>query len=244
MVTVTVNNETRARAEAALDIATSRRRGGSRGGGNGKGPNGGGPTGGGPGGGGGDGHRRDWSPERYRIGVYVGLASILMMFTALASALIVRAGLPSSFDWRGGQMPSLVYLSTVLIIASSFTFALAKSALKKNVDGAYNLWLGLTLLLGLGFLATQFLAWRQLVARGVYLASNPHSSFFYVLTGLHAVHILGGLIALGYLFVFARRGASDNADTKRRTLTDVVGIYWHFMDLLWVFLFLLLFIWR
>lgn len=242
MDTVTVNNETRARAEAALDIATSRRRGGSRGG-NGKGPNGGGPPGGGPMGGG-DGHRRDWSPERYRIGVYVGLASILMMFTALASALIVRAGLPSSFDWRGGQMPSLVYLSTALIIASSFAFTRAKSALRRNVEGGYNLWLGLTLLLGFGFLASQFLAWQQLVARGVYLASNPHSSFFYVLTGLHAVHILGGMIGLGYLFIFARRAASEGADAKRRTLTDVVGIYWHFMDLLWVFLFLLLFLWR
>jgi cytochrome c oxidase subunit 3 len=240
--TVIANNETRTRAEAALDIATSRRRGG-RGGGNGKGPNGGGPGGGGPRGGG-DGHRRDWSPERYRIGVYVGLASILMMFTALASALIVRAGLPSSLDWRGGQMPSLVYLSTALIIASSFTFTRAKSALKKNVEGAYQLWLGLTLLLGLGFLASQFLAWRQLVAQGLYLASNPHSSFFYVLTGLHAVHILGGIIGLGYLFAIARRGAGDDADAKRRTLTDVVGIYWHFMDLLWVFLFLLLFLWR
>ncbi|HYH86859.1 MAG TPA: cytochrome c oxidase subunit 3 [Pyrinomonadaceae bacterium] len=242
VTTVTANGETQTRAEAALDIATSRRRGG-RSGGNGKGPNGGGPGGGG-GPKDGDGRRRDWSPERYRIGVYVGLASILMMFTALASALIVRAGLPSSFDWRGGQMPSLVYLSTALIIASSFTFTLAKSALKKNAEGAYNLWLGLTLLLGLGFLASQFLAWRQLVAQGLYLASNPHSSFFYVLTGLHAVHILGGLIGLGYLFVFTRRGTGTDADAKRRTLTDVVGIYWHFMDLLWVFLFLLLFLWR
>jgi cytochrome c oxidase subunit 3 len=240
VTTVTANSETQTRAEAALDIATSRRRGGARGG-NGKGPNGGGPGGGGSDG---DKRRRDWSPERYRIGVYVGLASILMMFTALASALIVRAGLPSSIDWRGGQMPSLVYLSTALIIASSFTFTRAKHALSRNVEGAYNLWLGLTLALGLGFLASQFLAWRQLVAQGVYLATNPHSSFFYVLTGLHAVHILGGIVGLGYLFVFARRGTDADADAKRRTLTDVVGIYWHFMDLLWVFLFLLLFLWR
>ena len=240
VTTVTANTETSTRADSALDIATSRRRGGPRGG-NGKGPNGGGPGGGGSGG---DKRRRDWSPERYRIGVYVGLASILMMFTALASALIVRAGLPSSFDWRGGQMPSLAYVSTALIILSSFTFARAKSALGKSAEGAYNLWLGLTLLLGLGFLASQFLAWRQLVAQGLYLATNPHSAFFYVLTGLHAVHILGGLIGLGYLFIFARRGEETDADAKRRTLTDVVGIYWHFMDMLWIFLFLLLFLWR
>jgi cytochrome c oxidase subunit 3 len=101
-----------------------------------------------------------------------------------------------------------------------------------------------TLLLGLGFLAAQVLAWRQLVAAGVYLASNPHSAFFYVLTGLHAIHLVGGVLALAYLHWFVRRAGGAEADLKRRALTDVVGIYWHFMDVLWVFLFLLLFFWR
>jgi cytochrome c oxidase subunit III len=82
------------------------------------------------------------------------------------------------------------------------------------------------------------------VAAGVYLASNPHSSFFYVLTGLHAVHLLGGIAALAYLHRFARRARGAEDELKRSALTDVVGIYWHFMDVLWVFLFLLLFFWR
>lgn len=240
VTTATSSTKTAARTDAALDIASIRRRGGH--GGNGKGPNGGGPGGDGPDGGGY--RRREWSPERYRIGVYVGLASILMMFTALASALVVRAGLPSSFDWHDGQMPSLVYLSTALIIVSSLTFARANSALKKDAENTYRIWLGATLALGLGFLASQVLSWRQLVAQGVYLATNPHSAFFYVLTGLHAVHLLGGIIALSYLFAIARQTDGAHADAKRRTLTDVVGIYWHFMDLLWVLLFLLLFLWR
>ena len=241
--TATANRETVTRAEAALDIATARRRGG-RGprGGNGRGPNGGGPGGGGPGG---DDRRRGFSPDRYRIGVLVGLASILMMFTALASAYIVRSGrLPNWFDWSWDALPSFVYLSTALIVVSSFTFTRAKAALGQGEEAAYRVWLGVTLLLGLGFLASQLLAWRQLVARGVYLASNPQSSFFYVLTGLHGLHLAGGILALSALMVYERRARGPESDVKRRTLTDVVGIYWHFMDLLWVFLFLLLFLWR
>ena len=235
-----------AQTETVVDIVGTRRRGGRGGrGGNGKGPNGGGPGGGGPGGGGGDEPRR-FSPDRYRLGVLIGIASILMMFTALASAYVVRSGMPTSLDWTGGRMPTFVYLSTGLILVSSLTFARAKAALKHSEEAAYSLWLTVTLLLGLGFLAAQLLAWRQLVAAGVYLASNPYSSFFYVLTGLHGIHLAGGILALGFLVAYARRAGRGGAESvaKRRALTDVVGIYWHFMDALWVFLFLLLFFWR
>jgi cytochrome c oxidase subunit 3 len=192
----------------------------------------------------GDGEPRRFSPDRYRLGVLVGIASILMMFTALASALIVRSGMHTSVDWRGGQIPSFVYLSTGLIVLSSLTFMRAKASLRHEEEAGYRLWLTVTLLLGLGFLASQVLAWKQLVAAGLYLASNPHSSFFYVLTGLHGIHLLGGILALGYLYWYVRRASGPEADLKRRTLTDVVGIYWHFMDVLWVFLFLLLYFWR
>lgn len=238
--TATVRSEAATRTEATLDVATSRRRGGRGGRGNGKGPNGGGPGGGG---GGGD-ERRGFSPDRYRIGVLVGIASILMMFTALASAYIVRSGMTTSVDWRGGLMPSFVYVSTTLIVVSSLTFTRAKAAINHGEGAAYRVWLAVTLLLGLSFLASQLLAWRQLVAQGVYLASNPYSSFFYVLTGLHGLHLAGGILALSALLLYARRAAGPETDVKKRALTDVVGIYWHFMDLLWVFLFLLLFLWR
>ncbi|HEX8351620.1 MAG TPA: cytochrome c oxidase subunit 3 [Pyrinomonadaceae bacterium] len=239
-ITVAGEKETAARAETVIDVVGSRRRGGR---GNGKGPGGGGPGGGGPGGGGGggEGPRRP-THERYRIGVLVGMASILMMFTALASAYIVRSGMTTSVDWRGGQMPSFVYVSTALIVLSSLTFSRARSALRHGEESGYRLWLMVTLLLGLGFLAAQVLAWRQLVAAGVYLASNPHSSFFYVLTGLHAVHLLGGILALAALYFYGGGGGGGpEGEAKRRALTDVTGIYWHFMDALWVFLFLLLF---
>jgi len=231
-------------AEATIDVGTARRRGGRGGRGNGRGPGGGGPGGGGPGGG--DDSRRGFSHESYRIGMLVGLASILMMFTALASAYIVRSGLPTSFDWRSLNVPSFAWLSTALIVLSSLTYGAAKRALGRENAAGYRRWLAVTLALGLGFLASQVAAWRQLVAQGLYLASNPHSSFFYVLTGLHALHLLGGVCALTYLLARSGEGlaAGVEAGAKRRALADVVGIYWHFMDALWVFLFLLLFFWR
>jgi cytochrome c oxidase subunit III len=217
-----------------------------RGGRGAPGPNGkGGPNGGGGGPGGGE--PRGWSPDRYRIGVLVGIASILMMFTALASAYIVRSGLPGSVDWRSMPVPPFVWVSTVLIVLSSLTISRAQKSLRRADEGTYLRWLGLTLLLGTGFVASQLLAWRQLVAEGVYMRSNPHSSFFYVLTGLHGLHLLGGIAGLSYLLFFAKKargGAAGVFDAKRRTYTDVVAIYWHFMDGLWVFLFLLLFLWR
>jgi cytochrome c oxidase subunit 3 len=240
--TFTGEKEKTVQTEAVIDVTSSRRRGGRGRGGNGRGPGGGGPGGGGPGGGGEEPQR--FKADRYRIGVLVGIASILMMFTALASALIVRSGLHTSVDWRGGQMPGFVYVSTGLILLSSLTFMRAKASLRHSEEAGYRLWLTVTLLLGLGFLAAQVLAWRQLVAAGVYLASNPHSAFFYVLTGLHAIHLVGGILALAYLHWFVRRAEGAEGELKRRALTDVVGIYWHFMDVLWVFLFLLLFFWR
>jgi len=196
-----------------------------------------------PGGGGEKGER--WSPDRYRIGVYVGLASILMMFTALASAYIVRAGLPTSTDWRPTAMPPVVVLSTALIVLSSLTMTLAQRSLGRGDERPYRRWLAATLVLGLAFLGSQLLAWRQLVAQGVYLATNPHSSFFYVLTGLHGLHLLGGILGLSYLLVRAVGiTGGGEAGAKRRAVAQVVGVYWHFMDALWVFLFILLFFWR
>jgi cytochrome c oxidase subunit 3 len=109
------------------------------------------------------------------------------------------------------------------------------------------------LLLGFGFLASQLLAWRELVGQGIYLATNPHSSFFYLLTGLHGLHLLGGILGLSYLALRARResgaafdvaGAAGNRARKRRASVDAIGLYWHFMDGLWVYLFALLFLWR
>ena len=179
------------------------------------------------------------------VGMWVALAGVLMLFTALTSAYIVRAGL--SDDWRPLVMPRMLWLSTALILASSISLEVARRCLKRGREQMYSRWLLLTVALGIGFLAAQMLAWQELVAQGIYIATNPHSSFFYVLTGTHGAHLLVGIIALDCLLLSnwrPRPSPPREASRKRQTAVDVVGIYWHFMGGLWVYLFALLFLWR
>ena len=185
----------------------------------------------------------DSRSNRYRIGMWVGLASIAMMFTSLSSAYIVRYA--SANDWLPLAVPSAMFASTALIVISSITIELARRKLKRSFQDAYRRYLLFTVLLGLAFLVSQLISWRQLARQGIYLASNPHSSFFYLLTGAHAVHLFGGLLALAFLWLRWRREVSGSAlIAKRQATTDAVTIYWHFMDGLWIYLFLLLFLWR
>jgi cytochrome c oxidase subunit 3 len=205
------------------------------------GPNGG-PRRPGSNGRGGDEPERD-ALSKYRIGMWVALAGVAMMFTALTSAYIVRGS--TSNDWRPLSMPRLLWLSTALILASSVTFEVARRTLRQGNTGAYQRWLMLTVLLGLGFLAAQLMAWRQLASQGVYLASSPHNSFFYVLTGAHGLHLLGGIIGLDFLLMRSwRKRAAEHAPAKLQAIVNAVALYWHFMLGLWIYLFLLLFLWR
>jgi cytochrome c oxidase subunit III len=185
--------------------------------------------------------------SRYRIGMWVAMAAILMMFTALTSAYIVRSA--SANDWQPLQMPRVLLLSTALIMMSSGTLEAGRRKLKgaaNNATGkAHRRWLLLTVALGLGFLVSQLVAWQQLVRQGIYVSSNPHSSFFYLLTATHGVHLLGGLVALVYLSLRTRVNQENElAVVKRQGAADAVTLYWHFMDVLWLYLFVLLFLWR
>lgn len=179
--------------------------------------------------------------SRYRVGAWVIVASVSMLFTGLSSAYIVRAA--SASDWQPLRMPKILWLSTALILLSSVVFELARNSLRKSLTARYSRLLLLTGSLALGFLALQLIAWRQLASQGVFLASNPHSSFFYLLTAVHGLHLLVGLLALSLLLLRAvRKGAAGAA--KQIALTDGVAVYWHFMDMLWVYLFVLLFVWK
>ena len=181
--------------------------------------------------------------SRYRIGMWVAMASILMLFTALTSAYIVRAA--SSNDWQPLTMPRILLLSTALIVISSGTLETARRKLKDASISAHRRWLMLTVALGIGFLVSQLLAWRQLKLQQIYVSSNPHSSFFYLLTATHGVHLLGGLAALVYLLLRTRAPKENQlAVVKAQAAADAVTLYWHFMDVLWLYLFVLLFFWR
>jgi cytochrome c oxidase subunit 3 len=176
--------------------------------------------------------------------MWVALASVMMLFTSLSSAYVVRAG--TANDWVPIAMPRVLLVSTALILISSVTLEFARRSLKRSFHNAYAKYVLLTALLGIGFLASQLIAWRRLAAQGIYVASHPHSSFFYVLTGAHAVHLVGGLLALLFLWIRSRphQFVEPGRVARRQATADAVTIYWHFMDGLWIYLFLLLFLWR
>jgi cytochrome c oxidase subunit III len=174
----------------------------------------------------------------YQLGMWFGLIGIVMLFAAFTSAMVVRRGI--SFDWVSIALPRVLWLNTGILLASSATLEFSRRALIRHAAVDFLRWLAATVVLGFGFLAGQFFAWHDLAARGVYLATNPSSSFFYVLTVAHAVHLMGGVLALGYVAVHALRMARGR---ERRTALEVTAIYWHFMDALWIYIFFLLAKW-
>jgi|SRR5208282_1976449 cytochrome c oxidase subunit III len=181
---------------------------------------------------------QDYSPPPSSTAIWVLLFAITMMFAAFTSALIVRKG--SSLDWRTFTLPSILYLNTLLLIVSSVTLEVARrrvanfmGGLKSQVESPAR-WLYITLFLGLLFVAGQYVAWSQLRAEGLYLATNPSSSFFYLLTTTHALHVLGGLGGLIYVI----RKLSNSV--LRRNQLVATARYWHFMGILWLYLLLLL----
>ena len=170
-------------------------------------------------------------------GIWVGVFAITMSFAAFTSALFVREG---TMDWSHLVLPPVLYFNTVLLLASSATLERARRAMvskARDLEGTRqaSAWVMFTLLLGLAFCAGQLHAWQELRAEGIYLATNPNSSFFYLLTFLHALHVLFGIVVLVYLA--GRLMASHT--TFRRSLFDNTAIYWHFMGVLWVYLLLL-----
>jgi cytochrome c oxidase subunit 3 len=203
-----------------------------------KGPGGGGFSGGGDGGDSGDSSGATRVPQRaYITGMFIALAGILMFFMAFVSAYIVRKDMPNS-AWIPLDVPRILWLNTLILIASSFTLTRAHSRFTAKDDEGFRHWWATTTVLGILFVAGQIIAWRQLAAQGIFLASNPSSSFFYVFTAAHGLHLLGGILALLYVQFRATRKVT------RGTAIEVVSMYWHFMDGLWVFLFLLLYLGR
>ena len=203
------------------------------------GPNGNGSNGNGRGKWFGD--EKHFSKDTYRITTWILLAAIVMMFVALVSSYIFLSG---DQQWQPVRMPRTFIVSTGLILFSSATMEAARRNLHKADNRGSGRWLWITLLLGFAFVGLQLLGWKQLVASGVYVSGNPHSSFFYLFTGAHGLHLLGGMTALSYLALRARRVLLGVDNEKRLAATDSISLYWHFMDGLWVSLFLLLLLWN
>jgi len=178
------------------------------------------------------------TPQRaYVTGMLIALSGVAMFFMALISAAVVRKGSPSG-DWRpllvSGWLARILWLNTAVLVASSITLLHARSRARASDEAGFRLWWIVTSALGICFLAGQLLAWRQLVSAGLYLATNPSSSFFYLITAAHGVHLAGGIIAL-FVVVFrpARRMAQGTA-------VEIASMYWHAMDAIWIFLFFFL----
>jgi cytochrome c oxidase subunit 3 len=174
-----------------------------------------------------------------RTGVLVGIAAITMAFAALTSALVIRQG--SGSDWLHFHLPRILIVNTLVLLASSLTLELSRGRLAGEAAaakrGPARLWLAATLVLGVLFLGGQYLAWRALVAQGLYLATSPSSAFFYLFTVLHALHVVGGLVALAYVVARMARDAAPPV-----TALAAAATYWHFMLVLWLYLLLILWV--
>jgi cytochrome c oxidase subunit 3 len=142
------------------------------------------------------------------------LATVTMLFAAFASSYLVRRG--SDPSWKTIQLPAFVWVNTAVLIVSSITLELARRQRRRG-------WLVATTAVGVAFLAGQVHIWNQLAADGVFLPTRPHGSFFYILSGLHGAHLLGGIVLLGYALMSSRAQAVQNAAT-----------YWHFLTALWL----------
>ncbi len=198
--------------------------------------------------------------RRARLGLAVALTPVVMLFVSFTSAYIVRQGLPTLdehtgtyvSDWLTVSLPvTLLLVNTIVLVASSITLEIVRQQIARRA--ALNAlgsipgvsigeervfpWLGITVALGAGFLAGQFLAWRELAHRGWYVATTPSSSFVYLLTATHAVHLAGGLLALLYAVVISLKRRPIES---RYIVIDTVAWYWHFMALLWIYIFALL----
>jgi cytochrome c oxidase subunit III len=173
------------------------------------------------------------------VGLLILLVSTGIVFLALVAAFVARRLLGD--DWIPMPKPPLLWLNTGILIASSVALELARRALKARQRVNFNRWWTTATGLGVLFLVGQAVVWSQLRAAGIYVATNPSSSFFYVLTAVHALHLIGGLTALTWVDVQALRLRLGPA---KRTAIDVCSVFWHFLDALWIMLMAIFYLWK
>lgn len=173
--------------------------------------------------------------------LYIGIISIVMLFAGLTSAYVVRA---DNGNWLVFNLPDIAIISTGIIITSSLTMLMAQKAIKKGNLKLTSIGLFLTLVLGIAFFYTQVEGWKQLTEQGIYFVgkyANASGSFLYFIAMIHMFHMVGGLIALVVSLTKSLLKKYSSSDYLGIELT---AIYWHFLDLLWVYLFLFLYFYR
>lgn len=187
---------------------------------------------------------KQYMPDTSRVLMWFLLIVVFMTFSGLIGSYIFIAS-TGVMEWKPFNLPIQVWFSTLIILISSFTYLVAERSLYADKQIKAKKWLIATTILGAAFIASQLLSWMALVNRGVYLESNPYAGFFYILTVLHALHVLGGIAALGAVVLKSwLPSLSDEVIAKRNNLAKVVGWYWHFMGGLWLVLFTLLGFWK
>jgi cytochrome c oxidase subunit 3 len=243
-----------------VEEETPRKRKGSRrsGGGSKRGPGGnnggggGGDNGGGSQGGGSfkdpksfdDEQKNESVPNKSKVVTWFLLLVVTMTFGGLIGAYVV-VFTNNVAEWKPFELPIQVWISTAIIIISSITYHFAQRAVEANDHQKLRKYLIATTVLGAAFISSQVLAWMALVDRGLYMAGNPYAGFFYILTGIHAAHVLGGVIALGAIILRTATPTEHGPELEyRRNLARSVGWYWHFMGFIWIVLFVLLGFWK
>lgn len=167
----------------------------------------------------------------HKFAMWVAIGSISMMFAGLTSAYIVRH---AQGNWVYYALPSLFTYSTFCIIASSLTMILALRSFKKGMVARSQNMILVTLLLGIAFGILQYMGFKALYAQDIRVDGNPSESFLFIIAGLHLLHILGGIVALFIVFI---RNKIKGLNNKNATGLEVIAAYWHFVDLLWIYLF-------
>lgn len=181
------------------------------------------------------------SPIRNRIhpqsfALYASFASIMMMFIGFSSAYIVKQ---SAGNWLEFKIPNLFFMSTAILIISSVTLHYSYDSFKKAKEKPYKIFLVISLILGITFLVCQYKGWNEMFAQGVDLKRNQSGSFFYLISGAHAAHILGGVSAIVVALIHAFT-LKFQVTEKRKHRFSLVVHYWHFVDVLWIYLLMFL----
>jgi len=184
------------------------------------------------------------SNERIKLVVWFLLLVVLMTFAGIIAAYVV-VSTNQALEWKPFELPIQIWISTALLFGSSVAYEVSHRSRMVGRQLASRNWLTVTAVLGGIFIASQTLAWLELYSAGFYLQSNPYAGFFYFLTALHALHVAGGITALGYMLLRSWFPTMDDAEhSARNAWSKAIGFYWHCMDGLWILLVMLLALWK